>query len=294
MRYLITGGTGLVGSQLIDELLAGGHEVVNMSRSGRPSGREGLLQLKWNGKAIPAEVKNIDVVINLAGASIAKRWTEAYKKIVLESRINSTQACVDFIEVQENKPKVFLSASGINYYGSDFSEPKTEDDDPGVGFLSEVCQEWEKPLEKSSIRTIALRISPVLSTKGGPLEKLLTPFKMFVGGPTGSGDQGFSWIHLDDLVGAIHFLVDHETASGPFNMTAPEHITNRQFASAIGKAINRPSFFRLPKFALETIFGDMSVVLWGGTMGSSEKIRQAGYQFKFPTVKEAMADLLQD
>ena len=294
MRYLITGGTGLVGGKLIKQLLEQGHEVVNMSRSGRPSGREGLVQLKWDGKSIPEQVRDIDVVVNLAGANIGQRWTESYKKVILSSRVHATRACVEFIEGQENKPSVFISASGVNYYGNTFDKVKTESDPLGSGFLSEVCGAWEEEAVKASIRTITLRISPVLSTEGGPLEKLLVPYKMFVGGPTGEGDQGFSWIHLDDLVRAIHFFAANDATSGPYNLTAPGHITNREFATALGKALSRPSFFRLPKPVLNLIFGEMAVVLWGGTLASSDKLRSAGFEFEFPEIKEALADLLHD
>ena len=292
MRYLITGGTGLLGTQLINDWLEEGHEVINMSRSGRPSNRKGLTQMKWDGKAIPAEVRDIDVVVNMAGANVGQRWSDSYKKMIMDSRVNSTRACVEFIKNQEKAPRVFISASGINFYGDNFNEIKSEDDPGGDGFLSGVCQAWENEAWHAPIRTICLRISPVLSTEGGPLEKLITPYKMFVGGPTGTGDQGFSWIHLDDLVEATHFLIKHESAEGPFNLTAPEHVTNRQFSKALGNALSRPSFFRLPKGILELIFGEMSVILWGGTIASCDKLTQAGYQFKFPQLKAAFSDLL--
>ena len=294
MRYLITGGTGLVGSKLIPELVAEGNEVVNLSRSGMPSGMKGWENVKWDGKSVPGSVKGIDVVVNLAGANVGSRWSESYKKTILQSRIDSTQACVNFIKAQENKPQLFLSASGTNYYGDDYDTVKTEADGPGEGFLSEVCQTWEASAEGAGIRTITMRIAPVLSLDGGPLEKMATPFKMFVGGPTGSGDQGFPWIHIDDLVAAMHFFIAESSLEGPFNLSAPPQNTNREFASAIGRALNRPSFFRLPKFMLKTIFGEMSVVLWGGGKVKPAKLLEAGYQFKFPNLDAAMGNIFSD
>ena len=284
----------MVGSNFISQLVAEGHEVVNMSRSNKDSGMTGWQNLKWDGKAIPEGVKDIDVVVNLAGANIGQRWTESYKKTVLDSRVNATRACVDFINSQENKPKVFISASGSNFYGDNYRGIKTEEDGPGEGFLSGVCQAWEAEAEKSDTRTILMRIAPVLSLEGGPLEKLVTPYKMLVGGPTGSGDQGFPWIHLKDLLAAMHFFVENESTEGPYNLSAPQQVSNSEFAKALGKAMKRPSFFRIPKFALQLIFGEMSVVLWGGGNTKPAKLLAEGFHFDFPTIDEALAEIFQD
>lgn len=284
----------MVGSNFISQLVAEGHEVVNMSRSNKDSGMTGWQNLKWDGRAIPEGVKDIDVVVNLAGANIGQRWTESYKKTVLDSRVNATRACVDFINSQENKPKVFISASGSNFYGDNYRGIKTEEDGPGEGFLSGVCQAWEAEAEKSDTRTILMRIAPVLSLEGGPLEKLVTPYKMLVGGPTGSGDQGFPWIHLKDLLAAMHFFVENESTEGPYNLSAPQQVSNSEFAKALGKAMNRPSFFRIPKFALQLIFGEMSVVLWGGGNTKPAKLLSEGFHFDFPTIDEALAEIFQD
>jgi len=292
MKYLITGGSGLVGSKLITELLDDGHAVINLSRGKRNSKRKGLVEVQWDGKSIPTEVGAVDVVINLAGANVGKRWTDAYKKIILDSRIWSTRACAEYINRQENKPEVFLSASGINYYGDLDQKPKSENDPAGTTFLADVCKAWEAEAEKANTRTVTMRISPVLDTEGGPLEKLITPYKMCVGGPTGEGSQGFAWIHLEDMVRAIRFFTGHPKTEGPYNLAAPDMITNKQFAKALGSALNRPSFFRLPKFVLQTIFGEMSAVLWGGLFVTSDKLRDHGFEFRFPTIKEALVDIV--
>ncbi len=292
MKYLITGGSGLVGSALIKELLKDGHEVINLSRSSRPSDKEGLTQLKWDGKSIPKEAGEVDVVVNLAGANVGQRWTDEHKKMIMDSRVNATHACTQYINNCAQKPQVFISSSGTNFYGDDDTKPKTETDPPGTGFLSRVCQAWEAESFPARTRTVIMRISPVLSTEGGPLEKLLTPFKMYVGGPVASGDQSFPWIHIEDMVRAIRFFAGNTNTEGPYNLAAPDIVTNKQFSTLLGKALKRPSFFKIPKFALKTIFGEMSVVLWGGLVIKSDKLREAGFEFKFPTLKGAFADLL--
>lgn len=291
MRYLITGGTGLVGGNLIPQLVGEGHEVINLSRSGRPSGMEGWENVKWDGTAVPPGIEDIDVVINLAGANVGKRWTEGYKKTIMESRVNATRACVDFINAQAQKPQVFLSASGTSYYGMDYEGTKVESDGLGAGFLAEVCEAWEAEAEKADVRTVIMRISPVLSMEGGPLEKMATPFKMFIGGPTGNGKQGFPWIHLDDLLAAIRFFVLNPETEGPFNLAAPQIISNKVFATAIGKAMGRPSFFKVPKFVLKAVFGEMSIVLWGGNSVTPEKLKNAGFKFNFPKIDLALQDI---
>lgn len=292
MKYLITGGSGLVGSNLIKALLNDEHEVINLSRSARSSDQKGLQQVKWDGSSIPDEVGSVDVVVNLAGANVGQRWTESHKKLIYSSRVQSTRACVNYINKQGSKPKVFISASGTNYYGDDDTKPKAEEDEAGPGFLSKVCKAWEDEANKADIRTVIMRIPPVLSTEGGPLEKLLTPFKMFVGGPTGSGKQSFPWVHIEDMVRAIRFFSGRTSTQGPYNLAAPEIVSSKRFSTTLGKILHRPSFFRIPKFALQTIFGEMSVVLWGGLAIKSDKLRGDGFEFKFPTLKGALVDLL--
>ncbi len=292
MRYLITGGTGLVGSKLTKELLENGHEVVNLSRRSNGPDMKGFTQLRWDGRSIPESVGPTDAVVNLAGANVGQRWTKSHKKLIYNSRVESTRACTQYINSQDPKPQVFISASGSNYYGNNEAKVKTEKDGPGTGFLSKVCVAWENEAKNAEIRTVIMRIPPVLSTDGGPLEKLLTPFKMFIGGPTGSGDQPFSWVHIDDIVRAIRFFSDNENTQGPYNLAAPETVTNREFATILGSILRRPSFLRIPRFALDILFGEMAVILWGGLDINSDKVQNEGFNFKFPALKNALADLL--
>lgn len=293
MRVLITGGTGLIGRSLSESLLADGHTVVNLSRGGKPSGKPGLLNLKWDGKVVPSEAGDVDAVVNLAGASITgQRWTESYKQVLVDSRVDATKACVDYIKRLEIKPSVFLTASGYNYYGSLPEGPLDEKSPAGDGFMSRICQAWEGASEGSGVRTVRMRISVVLDKDDGPLAKMVTPYKFFVGGPTGTGDQGFPWIHVDDMVSAMRFLIGHQEISGPVNMVSPQPITNQQYSNALGKVLHRPNFFRLGKGLLGLVFGEMSVVLWGGAVVLPKVLKDSGFKWKFVEIEPALRDLL--
>lgn len=299
MKYLFTGGTGLIGSKLIEQLVAEGHQVHNMSRSSRApvSAKEGsgsVTHHKWNGKAIPAEVGPVDVVINLAGASIGKRWSDSYKKIILSSRVDATTACTNYINSLDQKPTVFVSASGYNFYGNLFTDTLDESAPAGEGFMPDVCKEWEAAAEGTGVRTATLRTSVVLDKDDGPLAQMITPYRFFVGGPTGTGKQGFPWIHLDDMVRAIRFIVATEKLEGPVNMVAPRHGSNQEFSDSLAKVLSRPNFFRLPKSLLEIIFGEMSTVLWGGGFVSAKKLQDHGFTWTHPDLKGALENLLKD
>lgn len=297
MKYLFTGGTGLIGSKMIQELLAEGHEIHNMSRSARQSkaaenGSGRVIHHQWNGREIPAEVGEVDVVINMAGASIGKRWTDAYKKTIYQSRIDATNACANYIRSLENKPSVFISASGYNYYGNLFSQTLDESAPAGEGFMPDVCKDWEAAAEGTGVRTVYLRTSVVLDKDDGPLAQMITPYRFFVGGPTGTGKQGFPWIHLNDMVRAIRFIVATHNLEGPVNMVAPHHGTNQDFSNALAKVLRRPNFFRLPKSLLNIIFGEMAVILWGGGFVAAKKLKDHGFSWTHPDLKEALENLL--
>lgn len=294
MKYLITGGTGLVGGRLIPALLADGHEVHNLSRRARTSEHAALTHHKWNGKAVPETVPEVDVIINLAGASVGKRWTDAYKKLIYNSRIDATNACTKFIDAASHKPQVFISASGYNYYGNEFSNWVDEAAPAGKGFMPEICVDWEAAAQGTGVRTATLRTAVVLDAQEGPLAQMLTPYKFFVGGPTGTGKQGFPWIHLDDMVAAIRFIAETPAVSGPINMVAPGHGTMQDFSDAIAKVLSRPNFFRLPKFMLNLIFGEMAIILWGGGFVKPGVLEKHGFSWKYPKVEGALRDLLGD
>ncbi|MEY3442033.1 MAG: hypothetical protein RLZZ519_314 [Bacteroidota bacterium] len=292
MKYLITGGTGLVGRRLIAGLLADGHEVHNLGRGAGKPGANGLFYHQWDGKSVPDSVPVVDVVVNLAGASIGKRWNAEYKKLLVSSRVEATTACADYLKRNAKAGQVFISASGFNFYGDFVETPVTEASPAGDSFMSSICQQWEAATAGTAARTVCMRISVVLDKEDGPLAKMLTPYRFFIGGPVGSGKQGFPWIHLDDLVAGIRFIAENGNISGPVNMASPQAIRQNEFAKALGKAMGRPSLFRLPKWVLQMVFGEMSVVLWGGAFVEPKVLKANGFKWKYPDIGSALKQLI--
>lgn len=292
MEFLITGGSGLIGRKLIDRLVGSGHKVHNLGRSAKMSGPSGLQHHQWDGKTIPDSVPKVDVVVNLAGANVGQRWTERYKEVILQSRVDSTKACVDYINRMGGEGMSLLSASGINYYGDLIEKPVDESSPAGDSFLSKVCQAWEAATSGCKGRVVIMRTSVVLDGQEGPLAKMLSPYKMFVGGPTGSGRQGFSWIHIDDMIEAILFLAENKAIEGAVNMVSPATTSQNQFSDALAKVLGRPNFFRLPKWILELVFGEMSAILWGGSIVRPKALLESGFQFSHPEIGPALNNLL--
>ena len=304
MRVIITGGTGLIGRALATNLLNGGggkHEVIVLSRnphrvSGLP---RGVQVVGWDGRSAQGWehlIEGADAIVNLAGASLSEgRWTEQRKHLIFDSRVHAGQAVTQAIEGARLKPKVLVQASATGYYGSHGDEKITEDAPPGNDFLAQVCIAWEAgtaSVEQWGVRRVVIRTGVVLSTRGGALPRMTMPFKMFVGGPLGSGRQWLPWIHIADEVGAIRFLIDKEDAFGPFNLTAPEPATNRQFSRVLGRVLGRPSVLPVPAAALRLMFGEMSMVLLEGQRAVPQRLLAAGYQFRFPDLEQALRHLL--
>lgn len=294
MKILIAGGTGLIGNKLSAALAAAGHTITVLSRKGGKNAHENLRHLTWNGKEIPdALVGPQDAVINLAGAGIAdKRWTIDYKKLLEESRLNATRACLAFIQRQNPPPSVFINASAVGYYGVKNARAVTETDPAGNDFLGKLCAKWEAAAQGLSIRTVIPRLGIVMAKEGGAFPRLLSPFKYYAGGYVGSGTQGFPWVHIDDAVGALIFALENENVSGPINIAAPDFLTNRQFATLVGKILHLPSGISIPAFIVKAMMGESSVILLDGQFVRSDKIRSLGYEFKFPTGDAAIRDLL--
>ncbi|HSL83947.1 MAG TPA: TIGR01777 family oxidoreductase, partial [Thermoanaerobaculia bacterium] len=260
-KVLITGGSGLIGSALTAELAGAGYEVVVLSRSpervtGLPAGARAV---GWDAETADGwgpEAEGARAVVNLAGENLATwPWTEATKRRILASRLDATRAVVlaleGALERASERPPVLIQASGIDLYGpqGDDDEPVDEDDPVGEGFLAHVTREWEAasaPAESLGVRRVCLRTAMVLASEGGALPKLALPFRLGAGGPVGSGRQWVSWIHLRDEVRAIRFLLERPEASGPFNLTAPEPVRNRELAKALGRVLRRPALFRAP------------------------------------------------
>jgi uncharacterized protein (TIGR01777 family) len=290
MKVLITGGTGFIGSALARELKSSGHNVIITTRKEADSEDK----LTWNlPDLIPPDIiSDIDAVINLAGEPIApERWTKERKKRIMSSRVETTRALAESMKNADPKPKVLISASAVGYYGPHEDEIINEESPPASDFLAEVCRAWEAEAlkaEELGIRVVPIRIGGVLESDGGALKQMVTPFKFLLGGPIGSGRQWFSWIHRDDLVGIIKFALEDDSVTGPVNGTAPEPVRNREFAAALGKALNRPSSFAVPAFAVKMTLGELGEVLLTGQRVIPEKILKAGYHFKYPEINEAL------
>lgn len=302
MRIIITGGTGLIGRALSKGLLNAGHLVTILSRH-PDQGHEmpnGVRIEGWDG-ATPQGwghlVNDADAIVNLAGAGIADApWTDKRKHLIRESRIHAGLAIQKAIEEASNKPKVLIQASAVGYYGQEHSDELiTEDSPPGHDFLAKVCFDWEMataPVVRMGVRRVVIRTGIVLSREGGAFPKMLLPFKFFAGGPLGNGKQWMPWIHIDDQVRAMIFLLTHETANGAFNLSAPNPVTNKQFSQMIGATMGRPAFLPAPSFAIKTALGEMSTILLDGQRAVPQKLEAAGFTFKFGTAQEALSKLL--
>jgi uncharacterized protein (TIGR01777 family) len=282
MNVLIGGSTGLVGRKLSEALIRSGHKVTGLSRTDFSGPETELLQ----------KLGNSEVVINLAGAPIVARWTEAYKKEIVDSRILTTRKLVSAINKSPVKPRLFISASAVGIYpdGEVFTEENTM---YGSDFLADVCKLWEVEARKSPADTgVAIfRLGVVLAREGGALQKMLQPFRLGLGGPVAGGKQGFSWIHIDDLVQAFLFVIE-KNISGIFNLAAPEITDNAAFTKALGKAVNRPAIIPVPAFALRLVYGESASALTSGQKVLPARLQKEGFVFQFPKLKEALEDIV--
>ncbi len=234
--------------------------------------------------------------MNLAGAGLADgRWTDERKRSILESRVKAGQAVLEAVSAAATRPKVVIQSSAVGYYGPRGDEVLNEDAAPGSDYLARVCFDWEAstaPVVRMGVRRPVIRTGIVLTTEGGAFPKILLPFKLFAGGPMGNGSQYWPWIHINDEVRAIRFLMENETASGPFNLTAPNPLTNKEFASVVGQAMGRPSLMPAPAFALKLALGEMSTVLLDGQRAVPSRLQELGFEFDFATLDAALKDLL--
>lgn len=298
---LITGGTGLIGQALAASLTDDGHEVIVLSRNPtRTSGLpDGVRVEHWD--AHTAEgwghlIDDVDAIINLAGENIAAgRWTAKRRRRIIESRLNAGQAVVQAVKLAAHKPRVVIQASGIGYYGSCGNEEMAEGAPAGKDFLAQLAIDWEAStaqVESWGVRRAIIRTGVVLSSRGGALPKMLLPFRLFVGGRLGSGQQWLPWIHIADEVGAICLLIDNGSASGPFNLTAPNPLTNTDFGRIVGKQLRRPAFMPVPSFVLRFLFGDMATLFLYGQRAVPQRLMQLGFTFKFPNIDSALQDIL--
>jgi uncharacterized protein (TIGR01777 family) len=298
MRVGVVGATGFVGKALVAALTERGDVVVAFSRD--PARARKTLARVADARsleAITAEgVADLDAVVNLAGESIgAKRWDAEYKAAILESRVRTTRRVVDAIGAAGRRPQVLINASAVGFYGPRGDEEVTEATPSGDDFLSGVCREWEREAERVSsfgAREVRMRLGVVLGDGGGSLEKMLLPFKMFVGGPVGDGRQWFSWVHLADVVGAIVWALDHPTLHGAVNVTAPEPVRFRDFAEALGRRLRRPSWLPVPAFALRLAMGQMAEVVVTGQRAVPAALIADGYSFKYSRIDDALTTVV--
>jgi uncharacterized protein (TIGR01777 family) len=306
MRVFVTGGTGLVGARLVRRLMSRGDKVELLTRrysmARQVFGPDcGLVEGdptqagEWQ-----AKVAECDAVVNLAGENLFnRRWNDKFKAIIADSRIQATRRVVETLNRnphrQDGRPKTLVNASAIGFYGPHGDEELTEESPPGNDFLAKVCLDWEaeaRKAEPAGVRVAMIRIGVVLDKDGGALAKMLTPFKLGAGGPIGDGNQWMSWIHRDDLTGVLLLAIEADQATGPLNGTAPNPVTNRDFAKALGHALSRPAFMPTPKFALKLALGEVAEVLVAGQRVLPKRPLALGFSFQFPTIEAALANLL--
>jgi uncharacterized protein (TIGR01777 family) len=289
MRVLISGASGLVGTEVARQLLEAGHEPVKLVRRSAKAPNE----VSWNpsrGEIDPDIMESVDAVVNLAGATTGRiPWTKKYKKEIVSSRIDSTRTLVTAINRAENPPAVLVSGSASGFYGEGGSNWLTEDSPKGKGFLSDLAHNWEQEAMKAKARVVLVRTTLVMSRKRGALGPLMPLLKLGVGGPIGSGKQFWAWINLVDEAAAIIHLIKTPGVHGPFNLTAPEPATCEQMIVGLGKAINRPTFFRIPEFAMKLLIGEAAEeLLLVSQKMTANKLMTSGFRFRYPDLQSSI------
>ncbi len=295
---LITGASGLIGTELINSLSNSNYNIKTVGRYKKDNNKN---HFTWdiNKSFIEKDcLKNVDHIIHLAGAGIAnKRWSDKRKEEIINSRINSTQLLFNKVSKLSVKPKTFICASAIGYYGATTSEKIfSEEDNSGNDFQAKVCKLWEESADqfsKLNIRTTKLRLGVVLSSKGGALKKMLLPTKLGLGSALGSGKQYFPWIHIDDVIGIIEKIISDNSIKGVYNTVSSNHVTNYEFSKSLSKVLGKPFFMpNVPKLILKMLFGEMSEIILEGSKISNNKIKSAGYNFKHTSLESALKDLI--
>jgi uncharacterized protein (TIGR01777 family) len=306
MRVFVTGGTGLVGTRLVGRLLARGDQAVVLTRRYQAA-RQSLgpnVDLLEGDPTQPGpwteRLDDCDAAVHLAGENVfARRWNAEFKKRLVDSRVlsarNVAAALAKKPKRADGQPKVLVSASAVGYYGPRGDEELTEESPPGSDFLANLCVEWEKAArgaEPAGVRSAWVRVGVVLDREGGALAKLLPPFKMFAGGPVGSGKQYMPWVHHEDVVGLFLLALDNPACAGPLNGTAPSPVTNAEFSKALGRALHRPAFVPTPGFALRLLLGEAAMIVITGQRVVPKRALALGYTFRYPQLDAALAQIL--
>ncbi|MCF8106463.1 MAG: TIGR01777 family oxidoreductase [Desulfohalobiaceae bacterium] len=298
MKVFITGGSGFVGSHLIPFFLSKGHQILASGTSPHHplQAMQGFTYISadttkpgdWQ-----QELKTVDAIINLAGRNIFQPWNEERKKSIYDSRILTTRNLVDGLT--PGQEVTLLNTSAVGYYGDRGEEELTEGKPPGEGFMARICRDWETEAQKAEdkgARVAFMRFAVVLSLEGGALPKMLTPFKLGLGGPLGSGRQWFPWIHLQDLMEAALFLLENQELTGPFNFCAPQTVRHKEFARTLGRVLGRPALLNVPPFALRLVLGELGRALLGSQRVLPERLQQSGFTFLYPDLDSALSNLL--
>jgi len=298
MRVLITGGLGFLGTQLAIRFLQMGHQVTVVGRSPQPE-----THMPRKVKYVPADttvkgswqegVARQDAVINLAGVSVFRRWNDKSKKLIYDTRVLTTRNVVEALS--EGRGTVLCSASAVGYYGFHGDEELTEEDRPGDDFLARLCVDWEAEATKAAgkdVRVVITRLGVVLGKTGGALGQMIPAFKRFVGGPLGSGNQWFAWIHMEDLLNAFLFVLDNEDIHGPVNFCSPNPVRNKDLAESLGKVLSRPSFLKTPAFTLRLVLGEFGSMLLEGQKAIPAKLARHGFDFRYSDIIEALEEIV--
>ncbi|KJS46813.1 TIGR01777 family oxidoreductase [Desulfosporosinus sp. BICA1-9] len=303
MNVLIFGGTGFVGRNLIGELLKNGYQVYVVTRNPQKTAssfENKVKVIEWDNVSPLSsiyELQQTDVVINLAGESIGnRRWINSVKEEILASRIRTTRAIVTAINNGTIQPKVLINASAVGYYGPREDDELTESDEVGQDFLAQVCRDWEKEaykVQNNLTRVVTIRIGVVLGNEGA-LNRMAFPFKLYIGGPMGTGNQWLSWIHIQDLSRMIRFIIDHQELTGPINAVTPEPVRMKDFCKTLGEVLNRPSWLPVPEILLKIVLGQMAEMLLHGQRVVPKKILSANFEYRFSKLRAALEDALEN
>ncbi len=296
MKILLTGASGLVGKLLIPVLKKDDHQIVRLVRSKDQANENTVYWSPLSGEIEVDRLRHIDAVIHLAGEPIMGRWTDKKKECIRQSRADATHfLCKQLVQLTP-VPRTLIAASAIGYYGNRPDAWVDEDAPSGTGFLPEVCSAWEEATEsarKGGIRVVNLRIGIVLSPDGGALAKMLTPFRLGMGGKIGDGKQYMSWLMLEELIGMIQFALRTESLSGPVNAVAPNPVTNLEMTRILGSLVHRPTIFAVPSLAVRILFGEMGIdLLLAGARVKPVRLSEAGYEFKHPDLEQALGQVL--